>query len=142
MAVKLLIVRCYGKSETKDNMIVFDADDIVYRCKGLELPWNNNMHDVSCIPEGTYDAEKITRPNGKPAIWIKDVPDRSEILIHVANYANNNPATHKPDLKGCIAPGVYFLDINEDGYIDISESTKAMNKLLSVLPETFKVHIL
>ena len=43
--------------------------------QGLELPWKNNERNVSQIPRGTYAWQKITRQsNGKPAIWLRDVP--------------------------------------------------------------------
>lgn len=62
---------------------------------GIELPWKNNERNVSQVPRGTYAWQKITRQsNGKPAIWLRDVPGRSEILIHEGRFPHHS--------KGCI----------------------------------------
>ena len=63
--------------------------------EGIELPYRNNEKNVSSIPRGTYVWQKIKRSsNGKNAIWIRDVPNRSEILIH--------QGTKPIHSKGCI----------------------------------------
>jgi hypothetical protein len=83
--------------------------------QGLELPWKNNERNVSQIPRGTYAWQKITRQsNGKPAIWLRDVPGRSEILIHQGRYPHHS--------KGCILI---------DGYEDFHDYVE--NKGLIVL---------
>jgi hypothetical protein len=69
---------------------------------------------------------------------VLDVRDRSWILIHPCNYV----AGSRTDSEGCILPGVYFLDINDDQFADIAESAKAMSSLLTYLPDKFKLHIL
>ena len=59
-------------------------------------------------------------------------------LIHVGNFA----AGVKVDLKGCISPGLHFKDINNDTFIDITDSRKAMDILLTLLPDTFQLIII
>lgn len=66
----------------------------------IELPWRNNERNRSCIPSGEYLARQHVSPDFGRTLWVKDVDDRSEIVIHVAN----SPA----DLDGCIAPGLAF----------------------------------
>jgi hypothetical protein len=129
--MKSVISRRYRPNETTGKWIVFDQDNKVLELVSLELPDRGNRQDCSCIPEGTYIMRKITRPNGNPAFLIENVPGRSEIEVHVANFAAGN----KIDLKGCIAPGMYFSDINKDGNLDATESTNALNKLYAVLPD-------
>lgn len=63
----------------------------------IELPWRNNEKRVSCIPEGKYFIRKRYSQKFKWHIEIVDVPGRSFILLHPANYA-------KSQLTGCIAP--------------------------------------
>jgi hypothetical protein len=70
--------------------------------------------------------------------WIKDVPGRDGILLHIGNFA----AGKKLDTEGCILPGMYFSDINDDGNIDVTGSTTAMNKLLKYLPNEFDLIII
>lgn len=66
-------------------------------CNTIELPWRNNMRSVSCIPEGRYRLRKRYSERFKWHIEIEEVPQRSAILFHPANYALH-------ELRGCIAP--------------------------------------
>ena len=125
--MKIVISRRYRPNETTGKLIVFDQDNKVCELVTLELPDRGNQINCSCIPEGTYTINKITRPNGKPAFLLLDVPGRSSIEIHVGNYTS--------DILGCILPGLYLFDLNSDGELDIAESNHAMEKLLNVLPD-------
>lgn len=141
--MKVVISRTYTPFFTQGQLIVFDGMLMPYRCMTLELPDLGNQRNVSCIPEGEYDCEKIIRPSGKKAFWIKDVPGRDSILIHSGNYAKSlNPRTKQPDTEGCILPGGYFTDIDQDGFTDIADSGRAMSSLLSFLPDKFKIYII
>jgi hypothetical protein len=66
-------------------------------CLTIELPWLQNRRNVSCIPEGRYRLRKRFTPRHGLHVLVVDVPGRSGILIHPANYA-------KTELRGCIAP--------------------------------------
>ena len=63
----------------------------------IELPWKKNEKSVSCIPEGKYFIKKRYSNKFKWHLEIVDVSDRSLILFHPANHAQN-------ELNGCIAP--------------------------------------
>lgn len=66
----------------------------------IELPWRNNKRNISRIPRGVYAYSKIFRAsNSKPAIWLRDVKDRSEILIHQGTKPEHS--------KGCIVMPEY-----------------------------------
>jgi hypothetical protein len=67
----------------------------------IELPWKDNAHGVSCIPEGRYELAKRYSPKFKQHVQVMNVEGRDLILIHPANDALK-------ELKGCIAP-VTFL---------------------------------
>ena len=98
----------------------------VFEFKIMELPWKDNQRNISCIPADTYQAIAINRAsNGKYAIWLKDVPNRSEILIHEVKYVKH--------LLGCAAPGTSFEDFNNDEIVDIVNSRSIM--------EVFEQHI-
>ena len=135
---KAVLSRRYVEKETRGCFYVFQGDRSILNVKTLELPWKGNAKNVSCIPEGKYQVKKITRPNGDPAFHIQDVPGRSQVLIHIGNFA----AGIKVDTQGCILPGLSFVDINSDGILDIANSTKAMDMLLTTLSEEFELHIL
>lgn len=106
-----------------------------FECKTIELPWLDNEPSISCIPEGMYDYEVIDQSPSidYPHVWIKDVPGRAGIKIHVANYVFQ--------LRGCIAVGKDHKDIDRDGVIDVTESRNTLNKLLKVVPRQGKIQI-
>jgi hypothetical protein len=140
----VVIKRIYQEKGTLGNLTIFDDSDkklgydpLVYSCKTLELPNKNNERQISCIPEGGYDVVKIISPTKGACFLLKNVPGRTAIEIHIGNFASGK----KVDTQGCILPGLRYLDMNADGTIDIVESTKAMGKLLQLLPNTFKLKI-
>ena len=75
-----------------------------WSCYTIERPWLNNKPNISCIPEGHYKCQPFTGTKFKDVVQIMDVPDRSFILFHVANYPR--------DIQGCIGVGNSF-DIND-----------------------------
>lgn len=88
----------------------------------VERPWLNNKPFVSCIPEGDYELEWDTTGRIKNVPRLRDVPNRTQINIHPANYPH--------ELHGCIAPG---LDWNVvDGVPLVSSSRDASALLMEV----------
>jgi len=134
----MIISREYLPEETKGALFVMKGVKKLLELVCLELAWRDNQSFISCIPEGIYICRKIIRPNGQRAISVTNVKNRTAILMHIANFA----AGEKIQLEGCIAPGMYFEDINGDGYLDSAQSTQAMNVLMEILPDKFKLHII
>jgi hypothetical protein len=132
--MKAILSRTYNSSETLGTLMIMEGERPLFKCKTIELPFNGNQRNTSCIPEGTYIVEKYTSPSKGEVFHVKDVPDRDSILIHKGNYTT--------DTLGCILPGSYFTDLNDDGKIDVAESTKTMKYLLDLLPDIFKLIIL
>ena len=56
---------------------------------------------VSCIPEGTYQTGWRKSPKFGETWQIEDVPNRTYILIHAANYPK--------DVHGCIGLGTSLM---------------------------------
>lgn len=75
-------------------------------CVTLELPWRDNFHNISCIPEGTYPMRErsgVTTLDGMDlprTFEVLEVPDRSGILFH--------PGNDSRDTRGCILLGNQF----------------------------------
>jgi len=103
-----------------------------FSCRTIELPPLENKRRVSRIPAGKYSLQKLTGDQLQwsrfdyPHFWVKDVPNRSGIKIHIANYFFQ--------LAGCIAVGGAFSHINDDGYLDVTDSKKTLDRLLDTLP--------
>lgn len=95
--MELELLRTYYPTGTNGNLLAAG----IGLCHTIELPWKENQHQVSCIPEGRYELVKRYSLKNRWHLMVKEVPDRALILIHPANDAVK-------ELKGCIAP-VTFL---------------------------------
>lgn len=102
--------------------IVAPSGAILFSCFSLELPWNDNKVGASCIPPGTYKLLHRSSPKYGNHLHVLDVPGRSYILIHPANYVSQ--------LRGCIAPGMGRVDLNGDKILDVSNSRVAMEQVM------------
>ena len=94
-------------------------------CFIIELPFLDNVKFKSCIPEGTYTLTPRYSKKFKNHLLVKDVKDRSLILIHPANDA------HK-ELKGCLAPVTYLTGIAKGLY-----SKPQLEKLVALCYQAF-----
>lgn len=119
--------------QTKGILQVIKKDFVVFECKTLELPWEYNKKNISRIPSGVYKFVKHNSPKFGDVLWIQDVPDRSEILIHYGNY--------KKDTEGCILVGESFFDIDGDGHLDTTNSISTLKKLYNVVDDVNKIII-
>lgn len=84
-------------------------------CVTLEPPDVLNQKNVSCIPAQQYLCWRIVSPNYGETYEIKDVPDRSHVLIHAGNVKENT--------KGCIILGQYWGKLGKDRAILNSGNT-------------------
>ena len=91
--MELMLYRTYHAHGTNGQLLLNGAL-VSYT---IELPWNHNMPQVSCIPEGRYALQKRYSPKFGVHLQVMSVPGRSDILIHPANDALR-------ELRGCIAP--------------------------------------
>jgi hypothetical protein len=66
-------------------------------CYSIELPWKDNQHRISCIPEGRYELTKRYNQRFGWHLLVNNVVNRNYILIHAYNDALK-------ESKGCIAP--------------------------------------
>lgn len=104
-----------------------------WECRTLELPDLNNQSRISCIPKGEYEVIKRNSAKYGDHFHILNVPNRSYILIHNANYVRQ--------LLGCIAVGLSHTDIDGDGLRDVTRSKSTMKDLNRILPDSFKLEI-
>ena len=134
----MILIERYSHEEkqTIGNLYLLDSNQaIIHRWDSLELPWLDNQRNISCIPEGTYRAHVHYSPTFGKCLWIKNVPNRSEILVHYGNFHS--------DILGCVLIGKNLKDINKDGHIDVTSSRDSMRELLYALgdKESIKLKI-
>lgn len=95
--------------------------------------------DHPCIPAGTYPWRKFISPHNGPCLLLENVPDRSMIEIHSANFMLQ--------LKGCIAPGKQFgifqgtWDGKPYNLQGVTESKTTLKGILEQLPESGNIEI-
>ena len=125
--MRLELNRCsQDDKQTLGELYLLSNDGMVIsKWKTLELPDLNNKKNISRIPAGKYNALIHNSPKFGKSLWIQNVPNRSEILIHQGNYHTQ--------IKGCILIGQNHIDINNDGLKDVTNSRKSMAKLMSQL---------
>lgn len=91
-----------------------------FAARTLELTYKNNQRDISSIPKGTYTVLWTSSPRlGKYTYEVQNVLGRSGIRIHSFNYFS--------EVKGCIGLGSGLSDLNNDGQLDIVNSTKTIS---------------
>ena len=104
-----------------------------FHCLTLELPWKDNLKDVSCIPEGVYTARKYDSPKHGGVVLLDDVPNRTYIEIHAGNYTRQ--------IQGCILVGDSLSYLDSDSILDVSNSKTTLKLLMALLPARFNVEI-
>ena len=120
--MELVLERSYHQEGTHGSLFL----DRRFLCFTIELPWVENRRSESCIPEGVFELEARFSKKFGNHILVKNVPDRSLILIHPANYA-------KQELRGCIAPVTELTGIGRG-----TNSRMAMQKVLSLCHQAYE----
>ncbi len=113
----LYLKRFYSNNFTLGILTIDNTDNLFFT---LELPYKDNLKNISCIPEGKYEIINYNSNKFKNCFKINDVINRSDILIHSGNTIN--------DIKGCILIG---KSINNEGYL--SESKKALKEFKFIM---------
>ena len=83
----------------------------------VERSWEQNLPRISCVPEGEYEMKRRKSPKFGWCWEVKDVPNRTYILFHSANFPD--------ELQGCIAPGMALMTDR----IAVSRSRDAMKEI-------------
>ena len=114
--------------------------ETVFSCRTIELPDRNNETRRSRIPNGRYVAEVVTSSPAfdYPHVWIHDegrvyAAGRGGIKVHVANFARQ--------LEGCVGVGREFVDLDEDGLVDVTDSEATLKELVDVMPKKTELHV-
>lgn len=114
--MKLNLVRVAQDKEATLGVLVIDGRP---RMVTLERPWLDNAKEVSCVPAGEYKVKPIQSPRFGATWEVMNVPNRSNILFHKGNTAD--------DSKGCILVGLQYG--TETGIPVIAQSGTAFGVL-------------
>ncbi len=110
-----------------------------FSCYTGELEWQDNQHGISCIPAGSYQCVWHNSPSKGWVYEVTNVPDRGDILIHIANFCGTTPE-YKTDLLGCIGLGTSLGSIS--GQKAIISSGLAIHSFFNFMnEETFTLNI-
>lgn len=120
----MILERFYHGGDCTIGRLLFGGDQVFT----MERGWLCNVPFQSCIPDGTYKLNAYSSPK-YPDVWqIADVPGRTHILIHTANYAKQ--------LAGCIAPGLAYTiraPSEDDEACAVWSSRKACGRVFEYL---------
>lgn len=119
--------------QTLSRFYLYADVNTIFKSVVLELADKDNQRRISRIDPGEYICELRYSDKYKWHFHVKDVKDRTLILIHFGNY-------HR-DTKGCIILGNEFADIDGDGYRDVTSSKKTIRRLMAAAPKSFKLII-
>jgi hypothetical protein len=94
-------------------------------CWTLEPKEWENEQQISCIPVGCYELERLVSPTFGTTYEVKNVPNRTSILFHRGNVAK--------DTKGCILLGKEYGSLKGGRAILCSGDTftKFLNEMRS-----------
>lgn len=116
----------------------------------IEQPWNNNLNDQSCVPDGDYQLIPYQSPK-HGATWILankqlGVYGIGNVIPKARYYCELHSSNWASQLKGCIALGLDDKPMVDPTSGDIApaiESSKtAIAQLLSVLGPLTSGHTL
>jgi Family of unknown function (DUF5675) len=123
--MELELIRKYFPLGTTGQ--IFDRRSLI--TYSIELPWKNNLAQVSCIPEGRYRIIKRYNEHFGPHFAVMGVPGRKDILIHPANDA-------LLELRGCIAPVSMLIGEAEAKGL---KSREALHNLVVLTDKAFRM---
>lgn len=123
--IKPLIVTITRKSDNGVETLG-DLETDGFKCKTLELSYQGNLPNISCIPKGIYQCKyTFSLKFMKYTYEVQAVPKRSGIRIHSGNYFF--------DIQGCILLGTGYANLNNDKETDIVNSRKTITEFENIL---------
>ena len=110
-----------------------------FTCYTGELMWDDNIRGHSCIPAGTYQCVWHHSPSKGWVYEVTNVPNRSDILIHIANYCGQVPE-YKCDLLGCIGLGARIGELmNQKAILQSGLAIADFNVIVNKQPFTLEI---
>lgn len=135
------LIRQSTGDEGTFGAIVFDGGFVL---QTLELPWEENALNISCIPCGMYTCELDDSPKFGSTYQIRDVPGRSHILFHAGNWAGRKSMPElQSNVEGCILVGHARVRMGEPRQMAVQESRRALDDMqIHLKGESFELLIM
>jgi hypothetical protein len=112
-----------------------------FHCQTIELPWRDNRRSVSCIPAGEYKVSIRISPRYGQVYHVKEVPQRSYILIHSGNWAGDKHKGYRTNVAGCILLGAKRgLLANQWAVLNSRITVKRFMLHMGMEPFLLKIH--
>jgi hypothetical protein len=110
---------------------LLEKDTSSYNFYSGELPWRDNIPDLSCIPAGTYQAALAwMEVFGRQMYLLQNVPNRNSVFIHPGNWCGDIEKGLNSDVKGCILLGMSLGNIDDQKAL--LESVEAIDNFLAL----------
>lgn len=93
----------------------------------IELPWKQNEPDMSCIPDDDYICVPFDSPMHGKVFRLERVVARTNIEIHIMNWAGDSSRGYRTDSEGCIGVGTRIGRLA--GQLAVLSSAVAMEML-------------
>lgn len=119
---------------TLGRLCVFNGLNLEATFATLELPFRNNEKSNSCILSAFYTVEPRRSDKFGDHLLVNGTAPREMILLHYGNYPK--------DSTGCILIGSDFGDLDQDHKLEITNSKRAMQKLVKLVTERAELIIL
>lgn len=119
---KMMLIRYESSSTGTHGYLIYEG---VIFGHTLELPWRNNMEDISCIDGGEYSLSLHYRKDKH--VWVvklEDKNDRTLINIEIANEVS--------ELKGCAALGK-GLDPKTENILNSGEAVQQLVSFMEII---------
>jgi hypothetical protein len=100
---QVTLVRTETSAEGTFGVLKTDSG---FECATGELPWRDNAPNKSSIPAGIYECTWRESPKHGMCYHVENVPGRTDIEIHSANFMGSADEGFQCDLAGCIALGL------------------------------------
>lgn len=121
----------FGKLYLNDAFVCYTGE-LPEKAGNPSVP---NERRTDCIPRGTYDC--AMRPSAKfgRAYEVKNVPNRTAILIHAGNMCGDISKGFKSDVEGCIILGTNIGKLyGQDAVLNSRQALDRLKLLTSGKP--------
>lgn len=108
-------------------MVMREVQGYVPFAVTLEPPWRKNLPNISCIPDGSYQLQRVVSPKYGDVFEVQDVPGRSHVLLHWGNKVD--------DTEGCILVAEKFGILADQPAVLTSRNSpgEGFNELMAIL---------